>query len=396
MSVSIVTFANLGKKKNLKTTDIEPVIQEFARRNELAQVICQLNTQFFFTKTVESVPRLVHYVLRALERPLRLSRRYMESVFDYFASRKLQQTTTVFLHGGDFLSRTVVRARRNGSITIDIAVMANIDIFVELEKKEAQYLGLAEQQGVYARMQKHVPSVPACDYIIAISDFAKQSYINAGFREEKIYVASPDIDLARFQVKEEKRETPVFKVVYVAYTTSLKGLHYLLGAWKQLQLSNAELVIVGGYGDIPEELKQRYDATIANSRDITWIGHSNTPEDYYRDASLLVFPSLVEGFGRVTLEAMACGIPVITTENARGIVEDGKTGFVVPIRDAGAIAEKIQYLYDHRDIAGEMGREARKAVLNKKPFGEAVYEIYEDILEKERVNLGRDTIGRTV
>ena len=97
----------------------------------------------------------------------------------------------------------------------------------------------------------------------------------------------------------------------------------------------------------------------------------------------MVFASLTEGFGRVTLEAMASGIPVVTTENARGIVEDGKTGFVVPIRDAEAIAEKIQYLYDHRDILKEMGKEARKAVENKKPFGKAVYEIYEEILKKE-------------
>jgi alpha-maltose-1-phosphate synthase len=100
-----------------------------------------------------------------------------------------------------------------------------------------------------------------------------------------------------------------------------------------------------------------------------------------------VFPSLTEGFGRVTLEAMACGIPVITTENARGIVEDGKTGFVVPIRDAKALAEKIQYLYDNREIASEMGRQARLAVEKKKPFGEAVYEIYQEILKREGKSL---------
>ena len=169
----------------------------------------------------------------------------------------------------------------------------------------------------------------------------------------------------------------------MAYTAQLKGLHYLLEAWNALNLSNAELVLVGGYGDMPIELKRRYDASISRNSTIRWAGGSLAPEDHYHVSDTLVFPSLSEGFGKVTLEAMACGLPVITTENAKGIVEDGKTGFVVPIRDANALKEKIEYLYNHRDIAEQMGREARRAVEQKRPFGEAVYEIYQEILRRE-------------
>ena len=95
------------------------------------------------------------------------------------------------------------------------------------------------------------------------------------------------------------------------------------------------------------------------------------------------FPSLTEGFGRVTLEAMACGVPVITTENARGIVEDGKSGFVVPIRDARALGEKIEYLYSNRDAASRMGGEARASVERKEPFGKAVFRVYEEAMRRE-------------
>ena len=132
---------------------------------------------------------------------------------------------------------------------------------------------------------------------------------------------------------------------------------------------------------MPSSLKDEYDSRIRESKNTRWVGGSIAPEEYYRQASVLVFPSLTEGFGRVTLEAMACGIPVITTENARGIVEDGKTGFVVPIRDATAIREKIEYLYRNKDIAAAMGVEARKAVESKKPFDQSLFEIYKEILK---------------
>ena len=220
------------------------------------------------------------------------------------------------------------------------------------------------------------------DYVIAMSDFVKDSYIRFGFPAERIFVAQPDIDTKRFSPNKNRERENTFRVVYAAYTQPLKGLHYLLEAWSELKLPNAD-VLVGGHGIMPEALKERYDSIITKDPSIKWIGNSSTPEIYYRDASVFVFPSLTEGFGRVTLEAMACGLPVITTENAKGIVEDGKTGFVVADPRWNAMKEKIAYLYHHPDIAEQMGLEARKAVENKKSFGEAVYEIYREILRRE-------------
>ncbi len=181
----------------------------------------------------------------------------------------------------------------------------------------------------------------------------------------------------------KKKSDEIFRVLYVAYTTPLKGLHYLLDAWSKLNLPNSELVLVGGYGAIPEELKKKYEALVYKNSNIKWVGNSPTPEIYYRDASLFVLPSLTEGNSHVALEAMASGLPVITTENAHGLVEDSKTGFVVPIRDAYAIREKIEYLYTNPNIAKQMGKDARKAIENKKPFGERMFEIYQEIMKRE-------------
>ncbi len=77
---------------------------------------------------------------------------------------------------------------------------------------------------------------------------------------------------------------------------------------------------------------------------------------------LLVFPSLFEGFGLVVLEAMAQGTPVITTGHTCGpdIIEDGTDGFIVPIRSAEAIAEKIDILAGDRERLMAMKIAARR------------------------------------
>lgn len=396
MSLSIVTFANLGKKQNLKTPDILPVIDTFEKRGELDQIICQINSDFFFINTASAIPKVLRYLLRVIEKTfcMSLPRRMTERLIDTFAARRLAHADLTLLHGGYFLPKTTCKAKLLGSITVDLTVTAHLRTNAIIEKEELRLLGIKGFEGVFTTLAREVVHDNNFDYIIALSEFVKESYVESGFPTDRIFIAHPDVDTLRFHPNGDKRDD-IFRVLYIAYTTPLKGLQYLLDAWNTLNLPHTELVLVGGYGAMPEELKERYGKSTSQNTNIIWENSAQDPERYYRDASVFVFPSLTEGFGRVTLEAMACGIPVITTENARGIVEDGKTGFIVPIWDANAIAEKIRYLYDHRDIAEEMGREARRAVENKKPFGEAVYEIYQEILQREHLKPERDTIGRT-
>jgi glycosyltransferase involved in cell wall biosynthesis len=76
----------------------------------------------------------------------------------------------------------------------------------------------------------------------------------------------------------------------------------------------------------------------------------------------MVFPSLFEGFGLVLLEAMSCGVPVIATPNgaAPDFVTDGEDGFIVPIRDPEAVAEKLEILVRDRDRLAAMSEAAMR------------------------------------
>jgi glycosyltransferase involved in cell wall biosynthesis len=84
----------------------------------------------------------------------------------------------------------------------------------------------------------------------------------------------------------------------------------------------------------------------------------------YRQSSVFVFPTLIEGMGLVVLEAMACGLPVIVTGHGPGdLVRDGIDGFVIPIRNEDAIAQKLELLYDDAELCRQMGQNARARAL---------------------------------
>jgi hypothetical protein len=90
-------------------------------------------------------------------------------------------------------------------------------------------------------------------------------------------------------------------------------------------------------------------------------------------AHVFVFPSIVEGFGMVITEALAAGLPVITTPHTAGpdILTEGHDGFIVPIRDPDAIAERITRLADDEGAAGSDGGECAQ---NGGALGWSTYE----------------------
>ena len=79
----------------------------------------------------------------------------------------------------------------------------------------------------------------------------------------------------------------------------------------------------------------------------------------FQDADIFVFPSLHEGSALSIYEALACGLPVITTPNAGSVVRNGEEGYIVPIRDVDGLIDKISILYHDRALRESMGKKAR-------------------------------------
>jgi alpha-maltose-1-phosphate synthase len=205
------------------------------------------------------------------------------------------------------------------------------------------------------KIERKEQEVKLADRIFVASSITQKSLLDFGIKPEKISMIPYGAPLDYFhpQPKPDK----AFRAIYVGRLEPRKGIHYLLKAWQSLQLKQAELLLVG-INEFPAGWLEQYRDTF---RYISSVPHASLNE-YYSSANVLVFPSLVEGFGLVLLEAMACGIPVITTANTAGpdIVTDGVEGFIIPIRDVEALQEKLEWCYRHPQELAQMGQAARQ------------------------------------
>jgi glycosyltransferase involved in cell wall biosynthesis len=102
----------------------------------------------------------------------------------------------------------------------------------------------------------------------------------------------------------------------------------------------------------------------------------------YHWADALVGPSICEGSVLVSYEALACGLPVITTPNAGSVVRDGRDGFVVPIRDSDAIGDCLNRLLVNRELLTAMSVSAleRSREFTLERYGERLIELLTSIL----------------
>jgi len=166
---------------------------------------------------------------------------------------------------------------------------------------------------------------------------------------------------------ETKPLPEIFTVGHVSVNGPDKGQIYLVNAWNSLQLKNARIMLAG-YG----------------TEHWGGLGHIGDVRSIYEQSSIYVQPSITEAFGITLLEAMAHGRPAIVTEGcgASELIEDGKEGFVVPIRDVRSIAEKIQFFRDNPSEIGKMGRNARsKAKLYDWKIIESKYvELFKEVV----------------
>jgi glycosyltransferase involved in cell wall biosynthesis len=177
-----------------------------------------------------------------------------------------------------------------------------------------------------------------------------------------------------------KRDT-VFRVLYAGSCSIRKGIRYLFEAIADLTLPNFELVLNGSVSPEVRNVMERY----ADRYRFAGFQPLERLHEIYSQASVLVLPTIEDGFAKVVTEAMACGIPVIATTNcgAADVLDDGVEGFIVPIRDPAAIQEKILYLYENPDICESMGRAALarvQSVISWDTYGERAAAAYERVL----------------
>jgi len=202
--------------------------------------------------------------------------------------------------------------------------------------------------------------------IMAISEMVKRNIIeHYGVPADDIVVIYNGVDLERFHPKNKERyrqevrrqygvTDTEFVTLFVGSGFERKGVKYLLEAAELLDVP-VTIMIVG------KGSEEKFRHGVRKQR-VIFCGPQKQIERYYAAADAFVFPTIYEPFGNVHLEALASGLPVITTKNsgASEVIEQGRNGFVVKTpEDIRAIAEGMQKLLD-RDLLRAMAGEARR------------------------------------
>ena len=124
----------------------------------------------------------------------------------------------------------------------------------------------------------------------------------------------------------------------------------------------AKCLLVGPLDSNPSALKPEELQPFLDEGSVVYFGEQEDVRPYLAQSSVFVLPSYREGTPKVNLEAMACGRAVITTDapGCRETVRDGENGFLVPVKDADAVCEKMRWFLEHPDSIQKMGIAGRR------------------------------------
>ncbi|MFD2573458.1 glycosyltransferase family 4 protein [Spirosoma soli] len=193
---------------------------------------------------------------------------------------------------------------------------------------------------------------------VTASRFTQETLLQQGIPATRIRVVPYGVDSTRFPARLQPPTSDAFRVIFVGRMNQRKGLADLLEAVRQLQFKKVEVVLCGrGYVD-KNILKAYRDLTIR----LHWAVSADQLLRELHQSHVFVLPSLAEGFGHVILEAMAAGLPIITTANtgAPDVLDDGVHGAIVPIRNPQRIAEQLEAAMCRPDEWFEMGQAAAR------------------------------------
>jgi len=225
-----------------------------------------------------------------------------------------------------------------------------------------EYLGAL---GIVGRAMERAILLGLADRVIAVSEQTRDDLISLGVKAEAIRVVPNGIDYERIDNVKPAREQ--FDVIYLGRLIEPKNVDILLWAIESLKREMPG-IRAGIIGDGPERPKlERLARDLSMRKNVKFFGFV---EDYdeviakMKSSKVFVIPSTQEGGASiVTLEANACGLPVIAVDHPLGIdkrlIRDGRTGFFVKLSPE-AIAEKIRLLLSEEEIRERMGRNAMR------------------------------------
>lgn len=223
------------------------------------------------------------------------------------------------------------------------------------------------------------------DILMVNANHIRDSFVERGYNPNKIRVVYLGVrnDFRDVNIKRVKsgKVNDVTRVLFTGAFYLLKGAEYLLESLKILveRKMRVHYDIVGSI-IAPPNLLDMY-------RDLPVTFHGSVPQDdlkhFLAESDVYLFPSLADGCAQSGMEALTAGLPVVATYQSGLPITDGETGCIVPMKDAEAIADKIEWLIGNPQERERLGRNAAKMMRENytwEKYAENVKNIYEEML----------------
>ena len=257
---------------------------------------------------------------------------------------------------------TFLAARDTGRIRIYDLPIAHWHTLRRLLEEEAERLPewAPTMEGLRDSAEKHARKdgeIELADHVIVASSFTRDS-LRAVMGDRPVHVTPYGCPPPAASEPARRAEGAPIELLFAGHLAQRKGIADLIAALDLLTV-DWRLTLAGPR---PASAPPALDDLLADSR-VTWLGAvpHTTLMERMAQAHAFVFPSIVEGFGMVITEALAAGLPVITTPHTAGpdILSEGIDGFIVPIRSPEALADRITRLVEDEPRRSEMAAAAK-------------------------------------
>ena len=210
--------------------------------------------------------------------------------------------------------------------------------------------GLKEQSGLRERTKRSLyrKVYGTAAGLVGWSHWTKASFVeDYGYREEDVAVIPPGVDLAAFVAGDREHELP--RLLFVGGDFERKGGSLLLDVFRKRLRGRAELILVTRDDVKPEPGVQVHRDVKANSPELRHL---------YATSDIFVLPTQADCFSLVCMEALAAGMPVVSTRvgGIPDIVIDGKTGHLLDADDSAALGDALETLVADPGLRHEMGK----------------------------------------
>ncbi|HEY2737857.1 MAG TPA: glycosyltransferase family 4 protein [Thermoanaerobaculia bacterium] len=215
--------------------------------------------------------------------------------------------------------------------------------------------------------------IALADHILTVSEMARETYLDAGVPAAKVHAVTLGADTALFTPRpapqpDETPEPATFTFLFAGASIRRKGFDLLLAAFSRVaaQEEHARLRIIGPRGDAAGCLDKHSSAAIDAIEVLPATDQAGLAAEM-RGADCLVLPSRNDSYAMVVAEALAAGVPALVSEmvGAKDLITEGETGWIVPVDDVPALAERMLWCARHpgavRALRGACRRAAEAA-----------------------------------